>query len=598
MPPKSALASRLSAKEKHQSKRIKRRGEDDFDDEGFHDDDMMANLTSSDDIGFSSSPLQKSERQSATAITALSSKRKSSSFLPLQRRGPLSEALSSGKYAARPRGGEDDGDAEFDDDASLGCDFDDDQGDDEAEFPTSSKRGSKKAAKTESSSSSFAKSKKRGRAVGFAHPENEEDIEAKLEDVDDIFGILDVPSDDEDLIAGAEDEDEIAERIELRKRDPTMRSRKLRRVDGDAGDANNKDVIPFEDADDEARQMERAKDEDADILQQIADLRKRQAEEKFGVAIDEGAVGAAEQLRQAASLLGSTFNALLRLRLKLQPAVSNALQLPQYYSLGEFVGSENNNDSRKNKPTVSSSSICAAPYSALRREMTSTLTQALDAVAGGHSDRILRFEGAGGADSGRIDIDASYENYVRLVDQPARKRIDATIEAIGKRVVLGPNEQKNKSDKIAELPLLDQIKGVMTGLTRLFNRAQKNRAHTPIFGHPLHGLDEDVTAARKKLIAAGNADDEIFDDSDFARELIQRSTPASDNTRQQQTELLQSLKQASSNKVSRKGFSRKTKGRSINYDPRPKLVGFMVPIPCVQEQHQREALFKNIFADA
>lgn len=408
---------------------------------------------------------------------------------------------------------------------------------------------------------------------------------------DDIFGLLDETEFDAAAEKDIDDEDAYYEWLESakkKKRRSTASSktkaagkRRSTAADGDAdsevgdGDEQNDptglaDVVP-------------ATAEDEDILEQLMELRARQMAVVSGDSTAaDGADGSVPESKQAAIEITKSavecYTALLRLRVKLQPVVCKMIQFPQYYALPSFL---------KHNPSISEDSS----------QMSATLRHVYDELAQLSRRSFIADENVKTADHPDGVRSAQYASLAKF-HTAVVERANETINYWSSRVV-----QTNAAKlKVVNQPLVDQIRAIINAKARLIGRVQRNRLHARIYGHPEH-VKMTTAADRANAIAAGDFDDEIFDDGDFVRELVHRSGAAAQKLeaalKESDGDVIKSLDPAaaalrtSSSKI---GFHRKTKGKSVNYDPRPKLVGFMMRTPYEQSNQEHfEALLKSLF---
>lgn len=310
--------------------------------------------------------------------------------------------------------------------------------------------------------------------------------------------------------------------------------------------------------------------EESDILDQLEQLRERQLAVVSGN--DATNFDRAEEARTSNILKDHivAYSSLLRVRVKLQPLVTKFLQFPQYYSLPTFVKQE---------------SGIAAACKAVRADLRSVwddltaVASRLDCGADQFSTQVK--------DQTLTDMQKRLDKFHANVMQQAEECI-----AEWSSKIVQPNAAKLKS---VNQPLVDQIRAIIAAKTRLLARAQKNRNHIKIFGHPSH-MKASNLADRAASIAEGDLDDEIFDDGDFVRELVHRSGAAAAKLEAMWKEAESAANAATPAGAhgSKSGFHRKTKGKAVNYEPRPKLVGFMVRIPYrIGDQH--DAMMSSLF---
>mmetsp|Transcript_33530 Transcript_33530/g.39043 ORF Transcript_33530/g.39043 Transcript_33530/m.39043 type:complete len:529 (+) Transcript_33530:50-1636(+) len=478
-------------------------------------------------------------------------------------------------------------------------DFDDDSAeryDDDDDAPSKKKRRSDTAPAGGTKNSVKSKKKEKLRARGpldpalssgtyDAVPVSVRDAEAAA---DDIFGLLDETEFDAAAGNGIEDEDAYYEWLESSKkkkrRSATVSTKTApKRRDGaahseaDSEEENETgldDVIP-------------ATAEDEDILEQLKELRTRQMAVVSGEATGDEMNGEAATLsdsKKAAIEITKAavdaYTSLLRVRVKLQPIVCKMVQFPQYYALPAFK----QHDSKVEVETEAMSATLRDVY----HELAELSRRSFITDEGKRSDD--HPEGVRGTQYAAL---AKFHNA-------ALNRANETINYWSSRVVQ-TNAAKLKS---VNQPLVDQIRAIVNAKARLLGRVQRNRLHAKIYGHPEH-VKSSTAADRANAIAAGDFDDEIFDDGDFVRELVHRSGAAAQkleaSLKESEGGVVASLDSAAAalrSSSSKIGFHRKTKGKSVNYDPRPKLVGFMMRTPCEDASGQPEhfeALLKSLF---
>eukprot|EP00796_Vickermania_ingenoplastis_P005727 gene5727-4088_t len=342
-------------------------------------------------------------------------------------------------------------------------------------------------------------------------------------------------------------------------------------------------------------------EEEEDILQQLELLRAQQLHLVQGAAVDgsdaeEAAAREAEEkqrrerTKEAVRYNIMLYSHLLRLRVKLQPAVVKAISLPQYYARGLFTGKtrEAKSGTPAYEAAVAARKAVVTAYAGVRSELEGVLSQ-------------LYADALGAALSG-----APEKKKTRTTEADSCPSID-DLQGFHKRVIqntktcldfwgsrLAPSNSiagGNSKLQTIHQPIVKQIEALLQVKSRLRLKIQKNRSHLPILGHPehiraanwfyadeskeRHSADlEKAKATRATAIAAGDADDEVFDDGEFLRELVRRGGAVAAQLDQQLTTIREALQPTTEG--SRKGFHRLTKGRAVDFKPRPKLVGFMV----------------------
>ncbi|KAG8343254.1 putative AATF protein [Trypanosoma vivax] len=376
------------------------------------------------------------------------------------------------------------------------------------------------------------------------------DVEAAM---DNIFGALEVEDDDFD--------GEFTEEGEKSK----GRKHKKRETE--------EEYIKMLEARQEKKRVKfRGTDEEGDILQQLEDLRSAQMQllhQREGEEDSDPRAEERERTQAAVRHYLMVYSQLLRTRIKLQPAVVRAAAFPQYYALNDFV---------ENGGTSISEGI--AEVRRYLRDILGVLSSLADDKQAGGRNANKKGSAARAVPSFN-EIDASHQRIITAAD--------VCVDYWGSKLV-----QAN-SAKLCTVsqPLLQQIRAILTGKGRLRTRVQKNHSHVTILGHPGHYHATQTVegkAARALHIAEGDIDHEIYNDADFLSEVVRRSG----GTKLQQQ--LQETQQGTQHdrEPTKRGFHRLTKGKAVNYEPRPKLVGFLLPVPySVGGQH--EVLVKSLF---
>jgi protein AATF/BFR2 len=180
---------------------------------------------------------------------------------------------------------------------------------------------------------------------------------------------------------------------------------------------------------------------------------------------------------------------------------------------------------------------------------------------------------------------------VEKYHERALHHADSCLEYWGSKLV-----QANSAKlKTISQPLPQQIAAILTARTRLRTKVQKNRSHLNILAHPEHvraSTSPEVKARRALHIAEGDVDAEVYDDGDFVRELVRRGGAVASQLEQKVKEMRQAL--LPSREGARKGFHRMTKGKAVNYEPRPKLVGFMMA-ESLDDTPRNDVVVKSLF---
>ncbi|CAC9484459.1 AATF_protein_-_putative [Leishmania infantum] len=356
--------------------------------------------------------------------------------------------------------------------------------------------------------------------------------------------------------------------------------------------------------------------EEADILRQLSELRQTQMSlVPAGNAASAGTSSAAaetastqtdaKQTRDVVQHLIMVYGQLLRLRVLLQPAVTKAISMPQYYARSLFVDGDAEVD---DAAAAASNGDGAAEvqemregvskhYSELQDDVEQVLATLYAAATGsGRDDRSSNVHVSSSASKpkkAKTEGDLSVPSYreVERYHERVLRHADTCLDYWGRKLVQA-NSAKLKT--IAQ-PLPQQIAAILSAKSRLRTKLQKNRSHMAIMAHPEHVRAEtsaDIKAQRALHIAEGDVDDEIYDDADFLRELVRRGGAVASQLEKKVREMQRAL--LPSREGARKGFHRMTKGKAVNYEPRPKLVAFMVPEPLDNAQRS-DVVVKNLF---
>jgi protein AATF/BFR2 len=450
----------------------------------FQDDERSA-------LRSSTAPAPPGGKKAATAGRQLKDKQR------LRRRGPLDDSLSSGKYAAVPRGSRHAKEDEDGDDG-LGAGLED--GWDEAHAGAN---------------------------------------------IDDIFGMFDERADEHN--AGLKTEEDLGQFLEQRFKARGKRTVAKKRA------RNGADVDVGENGDDDAEEEKdygHLDEGDAEVMRQIDALRKQQKLNVTAETTSENVADLDRDMKHARECV-ALFSQLLSFRLKVQPAVNAAVRLPQYYAAKAF------------------------------RDHSGKVREQWDDVRAAARSLAVTMARAMGAEP---KSEAPVEKLWSLISA-RHTRMMSTVNASVARWGHRAQAQNDPKLKAVNRPLLEQIRGVIGGKQRLLHRAQRNRAHVHIFGHPQHF--EQSPADRAVAIADGDADRELFDDGDFVKELALHHGSTAEK-------LAKLLPEDASKAEAKKGHHRKTKGRTVNYDPRPKIVGFMMPV-AYDESDRYDALLTSLF---
>ncbi|ORC88999.1 protein AATF/BFR2 [Trypanosoma theileri] len=456
----------------------------------------------------------------------------------LRRRGPLDSSLSTGEYAATPVDVEAAMDGifgalEMNDDEDYDEDFDYNDYDDEDDADFSDMQKDSKGSR-----------KKGGQDYDYDY-------------------------DDEDY----EEEDAADDKAE------TSHGKKRKRTSGGKPETEEEYIAWLEarQAKKQALRRSLGGDAEGDILEQLESLRNVQMEllAKEAVEGSEDDPRAKERQRAQAAVRHyvMVYSQLLRVRLKLQPIVARAVAFPQYYALPDFLESDEGEIHTGVNEVVDSLESLLTTFYALAKD-------------GKESKEKQKSKDEKHTNAPNFkEINASHRRMMKDVDE--------CIEYWGAKLVQ-PNSVKLRT---ISQPLLQQIRAILEGKARLRAKVQKNRSHVAILAHPEHyqaTVSAEGKSARALHIAEGDNDDEIYDDAEFLREVVKRGGMARLQQEQQQQFLEEQESLRASAVPSKRGFHRLTKGKSVNYEPRPKLVGFLMPVPYTYSE-QHEVMVKSLF---
>lgn len=368
--------------------------------------------------------------------------------------------------------------------------------------------------------------------------------------------------------------------------------------------------------------------EEADILRQLNELRQAQhvslvpsADSAAGGDASASSAAAAQSdaktTRDTVQHFIMVYGQLLRLRVLLQPAVTRAISLPQYYAKSLFVRrdaavekaaaqEEGGGEAAAHaiETLTEQREAAAEKYEELQEDLESVLTTLYEAAtghsargraAGGQEEEDGDEDGDGVHASSRSAKRAKTEvpsyRAVEKYHERVLRHADSCLEYWGSKLVQA-NSAKLKT--IAQ-PLPQQIAAILTARSRLRTKVQKNRSHLAILAHPEHvraTTSAEAKAQRALHMAEGDVDHEIYDDADFLRELVRRGGAVANQLEQKVKDMQQAL--LPSKEGARKGFHRMTKGKAVNYEPRPKLVGFMMA-ESLDDTQRNDVVVKSLF---
>lgn len=279
------------------------------------------------------------------------------------------------------------------------------------------------------------------------------------------------------------------------------------------------------------------------------------------------------------------YSQLLRMRVKLQSAVTTAVRLPQFYAYSMFTeGAE------KEGGKDDGASDARASYAKVCRELTEILSSIYtfavkaDVDAG---DATAPSKKKRRAEAGEIPDFRQLQRF----HQRMLGRANDCLAYWGTKLV---QANSAKLQSIAQ-PLPQQIAAILAAKSRLLHKVQKNRGHVFILAHPDHercATSAEAKAKRAAQMAYGDVDSEIYDDADFLRELVRRGGAVANRLEQQLADMNREL--MPTKEASKKGFHRMTKGKAVSYDPRPKIVGFLMP-QGYANSGRNDVVFHSIF---
>ncbi|KAH9601177.1 Apoptosis-antagonizing transcription factor [Trypanosoma melophagium] len=359
----------------------------------------------------------------------------------------------------------------------------------------------------------------------------------------------------------------------------TLRGKKRKRTSGGGQPETEEEYIAWLKARQAKKQALRRSiggDDEGNILEQLESLRNAQMElmAKETAEGDKDDPRAKERQRAQAAVRHYVmlYSQLLRVRLKLQPVVVRAVAFPQYYALPDFLKSDGGEIRSGVDEVVDSLNTLLSTFYSLASD-------------GKESKQKQKSQ------EGQCTVSPNFKE-MNACHRRMMKDVDECIGYWGAKLVQ-PNSVKLRT---ISQPLLHQIRAILESKARLRAKVQKNRSHVFILAHPEHHqatVSAEGKAARALHIAAGDNDDEIYDDAEFLREVVRRGGVA--RLQQEQQQILEEQHSLRATAVpSKRGFHRLTKGKSVNYEPRPKLVGFLMPVPYTYNE-QHEVMVNSLF---
>lgn len=291
---------------------------------------------------------------------------------------------------------------------------------------------------------------------------------------------------------------------------------------------------------------------DDDVATQFAELRKRQV-----MATVKHTTHNEEAVANVRQLLDS-LRYLVRLRARLQPCVRRAVQMPQHDVIHHY-----------------------------RELVKDAYTNASNELHRLGEDLRVFADAAFGLSGG-----IAFEEVCAKLHDLAIEKADRTLEAfqdIGTTAV-------TKTLSVVGQPLIVQVKAALSAKGKIIRRVQRNHQHLRIFGHASHLFLDANQRARQ--IAEGDFDDEVFDDVDFLNSLVRREGTALARLEVKAAAEVR-VKDATCSQPlhGRVGLHRRTKGKALDFTPRPKLCGFMAAVPYPDTPHY-DALIKSLFGNA
>lgn len=440
-------------------------------------------------------------------------------------------------------------------------------------------------------------------------------VEAAMDQLFSGFDTGDLQDEINDFADLEDDDDEEADEMEASSEDEAETKPKKRKRVKDLSEA---DYIKYLEKKEKAKPQVSLTVED-DIHTQLEELRAQQIQ----LLHRQGKKGAPEEnlgqrqakIQESVKYFIALYAQLLRVRVKLQPAVLSGVALPQYYALPLFSvkglecvlkdleSTTKEEEIKTLKSTLKTSqSNLKDVQKKLREVLDSLYKDGLSFLHSGDAPPLKKTRIEPESSGSPLSIDA-----LQSFQRDVRERANICLTFWGNRLALKPTAASGSSAggdlHAIHQPLPVQIEALLQSKTRLRAKVQKNRSHLSILAHPEHlrasrwlmvgEADQKITpesstaleagkAARALHVAEGDIDDEIFDDGDFLRELVRRGGTVALHLEQQLKEDRDTaLKQHGSELSvgSRKGLHRLTKGKALDFKPRAKLVGFMVAEP-------------------
>lgn len=349
--------------------------------------------------------------------------------------------------------------------------------------------------------------------------------------------------------------------------------------------------------------------EEGAILEQLESLRQAQVSLVKGAGEGEGGANRSDdaaaqaKTQEAVKHYIMLYAQLLRIRVKLQPAVVKAISIPQYYAKSLFTERQEELEEGDDDGGVGDPAPIKEAYAGVVSELRSLLGMLYSYVSPVSSAEAR----AAGGSSFDAPAPPTFTKLQQFHANHVKKKADACLAYWGSRLV-----QTNSAKlKTISQPLPQQIEAILANMPRLRHKTQKNRAHLPILAHPDHERaaaaakeggnagDESVKVKnaeaalrRATVMAEGDVDEEIYDDSDFLRELVRRGGAAADRLERQLVEVNRETLPA--REARKKGFHRKTKGKEVSYEPRPKLSGFLMSLG-FENSGRNDVVLRSLF---
>ena len=314
-------------------------------------------------------------------------------------------------------------------------------------------------------------------------------------------------------------------------------------------------------ADDATNTADQAESDEA-VLSQIAKLKEIQVLASTGGAREEADDTSRSSSNEAAARLIEVYCQLIRLRVRMQPCVLASVSLPRPESRQLFA----QNDS------VTSTAYASAAAE-LRALIHSLLLSASAKALPAATDSEDLWKAVSEVHASAMDLaKSSIAHWDSTMSRPFSMKLKALHQ-----------------------PILEQIENLVSASARLLPKVQRNRTHVHVLGR--YDRMHETPNEKGQRLADGDLDEEVYDDSDLLRELIHRCAAWSSMTSKALESDADAAKAAEYARTagSKRQHYKLTKGRTINFDARPKLVGFLAAEP-FEASDRRDAILASIFA--